>query len=1217
MGKPGLRIALFVMLVALTAAYVRGAGAQAAAGLSGVASVPAASLQGSPTVVTLITGDRVALSYTGDGRPVVAFNPAGGPQAGGGFQTLTAGPHVYVIPLDAAGYLGAPLDLSLFDVTALAAAGYGSSSIPLALDITASSGSVASSALPGIAITDHGKGAQSRTDAARFGRALSAEKRARKQGNPGSGLFAGIDRIAVAGSAPAATSGVMVPAGQPAGKLYTLTVKGFDQNGQKVWGNFGVVYNVDDGNTFLAAQSFFNGTFSYSVPAGNYQITALIGTATSANETSFAFVTAPEVTVKSSTVVVLEARKTSRVGVTVPDPTSAVIGEMTLQRDPAQGPNFTDSFTTFGPTPLYVSPTRPVTVGQQYFYPYFRLGDAAGGLDRYVYDLQFEYIGGIPDDLQPTLGRADLATVAATYHSSSPGRGELDGRISLAPWQSSVGITLTRLAAPLTRTEYVLPQPDARWLQILVTDEQEFAGFATDNWRAVAPGDHTLADWTAQPEPPGIEQQGADVAQPCPVCRSGDTLSTTLFPYVDPAGNRTVPDSGVVAELSLYLDGMLIDRQPSGAAQFVLIPAPATYQLVMDVSRDAAWWPTSTRSHTVWTFASSERAPDTLPAGWTCGGKGGGGGGGGKGATTTAGKGGGGGGGGGTGDGCSFEPFLFASYDTHAGPDDIVPAGHDATVEVTIRRQDYAPRAAIANLTFDVSFDDGASWTPAAVAALGDGRFQATYPQPALDATTGFASFRIAATDEEGSKLEQQITRAYPLSVTPPAGGGDGPGNAPAPFRACTTPVIAPYVQCMAIVAPASGLGTAAPARGYGPAEIASAYRLPAGAGAGRTVAIVDAYDDPNAEADLAAYREAFGLPPCTTANGCFRKVNQHGAEGPLPTPDPGWGLEISLDLDAVSATCPSCKILLVEAYSPSLLDLGPAVDTAVAFGADAVSNSYGSRGEFSGEQYFERYYKHTGVAITVSSGDYGYGNGLILTGGVSYPGASQFVTSVGGTALVRDGSERGWTETAWAGSTSGCSATSGASQTSQRLPIRTPGWPCTTPSASADGSSSAGRASARRSSPASTRWLETPPACGTAWIRTGPILLSSTSWMAATAPAVASTSAPDYPATTAPPGSERPTDSAASDVGPERRTAPLIMTGPRFRRSRLRGRGRRVESSPPGAWPPRAELHRRRSAGTHRRWRAHPAKTAPGARARCRSAARDRPSSTGRADAA
>src|SRR6185369_13385179 len=209
-----------------------------------------------------------------------------------------------------------------------------------------------------------------------------------------------------------------------------------------------------------------------------------------------------------------------------------------------------------------------------------------------------------------------------------------------------------------------------------------------------------------------------------------------------------------------------------------------------------AWWPASVRTHTVWTFASSERAPDPMPPAWTCGGKGGGGGGP-KGAPTTSGKGDGGGGGGGS-DGCSFEALLFASYDTHAGPDDVVPAGRDATVDVAIRRQDFAPVAAITGLAFDISFDDGASWAPARVAALGDGRFQATYPQPALEATTGFASIRITATDADGSKLEQTITRAYPLAVPPPAGTGGGRGGS-TPFRACTTPVVAPYVQCMAI----------------------------------------------------------------------------------------------------------------------------------------------------------------------------------------------------------------------------------------------------------------------------------------------------------------------------------------------------------------------------------------------------------------------------------
>ena len=130
---------------------------------------------------------------------------------------------------------------------------------------------------------------------------------------------------------------------------------------------------------------------------------------------------------------------------------------------------------------------------------------------------------------------------------------------------------------------------------------------------------------------------------------------------------------------------------------------------------------------------------------------------------------------------------------------------------------------------------------------------------------------------------------------------------------------------------------------GYGPADIQSAYKLAGATSGGRTVAIVDAYDDPNAEADLAAYRSHFGLPACTKANGCFKQVNQNGAASPLPSTDYGWALEISLDLDMVSAACPDCHILLVEANSATDTDLYTAVDTAAATpGVIAISNSYG-----------------------------------------------------------------------------------------------------------------------------------------------------------------------------------------------------------------------------------------------------------------------------------
>lgn len=201
---------------------------------------------------------------------------------------------------------------------------------------------------------------------------------------------------------------------------------------------------------------------------------------------------------------------------------------------------------------------------------------------------------------------------------------------------------------------------------------------------------------------------------------------------------------------------------------------------------------------------------------------------------------------------------------------------------------------------------------------------------------------------------------------------------------------------------------------GFGPADLRSAYNLTSAGSAATTVAVVDAFDDPNAESDLARYRSTFGLPPCTTANGCFRKVNQNGQTSPLPATDTGWAGEISLDLDMVSAICPNCHILLVAANRPTIANLGPAVNTAVNLGPKFVSNSYGGPEHGLESNYDTSYYNHPGVVITASSGDGGYG--------VSYPASGKGVTAVGGTSLARDSSLRGWSETVWNGAGSGCS---------------------------------------------------------------------------------------------------------------------------------------------------------------------------------------------------
>jgi subtilase family serine protease len=261
--------------------------------------------------------------------------------------------------------------------------------------------------------------------------------------------------------------------------------------------------------------------------------------------------------------------------------------------------------------------------------------------------------------------------------------------------------------------------------------------------------------------------------------------------------------------------------------------------------------------------------------------------------------------------------------------------------------------------------------------------------------TAAALAVTLATAAGSGAAVQQGHTVIRPACAQP-----QGPGRAH-----CDMKVIANAKRQPAAAATPSG---------YGPADLRSAYKLPTSAAPGQTVAVVDAYGDNTAEADLATYRSTFGLAPCTTANGCFKKVNQSGVQGSYPSNNQGWALETQLDLQMVSAVCSACHILLVEATNNSSANLYAAEDTAARLGATEISNSWGG-GESSSETSQDVHFNHPGAAITVSSGDSGYG--------VEYPASSRYVTAVGGTTLNHASNTRGWSETAWSGAGSGCSA--------------------------------------------------------------------------------------------------------------------------------------------------------------------------------------------------
>jgi PKD repeat protein len=203
------------------------------------------------------------------------------------------------------------------------------------------------------------------------------------------------------------------------------------------------------------------------------------------------------------------------------------------------------------------------------------------------------------------------------------------------------------------------------------------------------------------------------------------------------------------------------------------------------------------------------------------------------------------------------------------------------------------------------------------------------------------------------------------------------------------------------------GASFSGPSEGLAPQQLASAYGYdPTSGGSGQTVAIVDAFDDPNIEGDLGAFDAEYGISPCTQANHCFEKVGQTGSSTSLPAPDTsGWSVEISLDVETVHAVCPNCKILLVEAESTSFNNLGAAVNEAVASGATEVSNSYGGpEGELGPVELAD--FNHPGIVITAATGDEGYDGWTSVNEDIkppqrpNLPASLPSVVAVGGTTL-------------------------------------------------------------------------------------------------------------------------------------------------------------------------------------------------------------------------
>jgi Subtilase family len=246
--------------------------------------------------------------------------------------------------------------------------------------------------------------------------------------------------------------------------------------------------------------------------------------------------------------------------------------------------------------------------------------------------------------------------------------------------------------------------------------------------------------------------------------------------------------------------------------------------------------------------------------------------------------------------------------------------------------------------------------------------------------------------------------------------------------RACPA-VPAGQMRCFALYRPqyavnrALAQGHKTHPQGWGPRALERAYRLPVSRGSHQTVAVSIAFRAPSLAKYLKVYREHYGLPPCTVASGCLRIVNQKGHVTPKAPSGlgTGWDLEATLDVSMISAACPHCRILVVQANDNSDINLARTDATAARLGADVISNSYGGR-ENGQTQTLRKDYLRPGHMVVASSGDFGFD-------AANFPANLGGVTAFGGTQLKRAPGPRGVTERVWndpnlfAAATSSCSA--------------------------------------------------------------------------------------------------------------------------------------------------------------------------------------------------
>ena len=746
------------------------------------------------------------------------------------------------------------------------------------------------------------------------------------------------------------------PVAQPNYPMAVLDVKAVDHAGKPAAAAEVIVVNADDPGRASWDGVLVGGEARIQVPTGHYGVAVAVFTSDAQdNPTDTELLSQTDVTVPATGAAVsLDGRKAQQVTFTTPLPSTRDAVAVGWERGTAADVSWLDVGATAG-VPLYVGAAGKAKYGTL---KYSVVGRQTGP--------GYSYFAGVPKTDHIDAAQAhpvtSTSTVDSEYVTDQPGQ----DLVLWDDWQiRDVGpanpampdLPLTRRRAPSTDRRYLTAVPGLRYDGLMLPDTGD-GSLEGELERTLDPvaGQHRTLTWRGGlilPAP-------ATVDGPCFLCRNGNTLSGVGVMDTDADGDIGQWSEGTT---TITQDGKKIYGDTVKGVSFdqALAAGKHRYVYTIDSSHETRTTALSSKATIAWGFDSATTAKST-PV-----------------------------------------PILYGSVKFNGNEHGSLSGA--ATADLTFRHQPSVTDAAVSEASVSVSYDDGKTWQPATVTR----HIHATWTVPA-SAKPGYLAIKIHAKDTAGSTVDETVSHA--TLVNAPGGIATTSPQAPAvPGEAQEVCPIAAqgHARCLAVARK-----TVLP-DGFARPDLVSAYKLPASGGKGKTVAIVDSFDDPTAEADLAVYRKTYGLPPCTTANGCFTKVNGHGKPAPLPTPDEGWSSEISLDLDMVSAVCPDCRILLVEADDDSTAALAAAEKTATSSGAIAVSNSWGGD-ENSETAGYTAAFSHPGVTVTASTGDSGFRQ-------ASWPASLANVIAVGGTSLAKATTGRGWAETAWRRGGSGCSA--------------------------------------------------------------------------------------------------------------------------------------------------------------------------------------------------